>query len=219
MDRAFDRVRAERYRHIFIFLPDLPYVQYINSMDETLIVREWRRLAFEGEAEQNPDAFPVANQAEGGILRSGERPLRDQQPGQRGGRSDVLALSTRTQGGAACPDHGILLALGRNFAATLGVVAFSLTIGTLGYHYFGNISWVDGFLNAAMILTGMGPVDRMETTPGKLFAAFYALYSGLAFLTMVTVLLAPIYHRFIHRFNLEAEKPDEDDTHSPPSST
>jgi hypothetical protein len=100
--------------------------------------------------------------------------------------------------------------LGRNFVATLGIVAFSLTLGTLGYHYLGHVGWVDGFLNASMILTGMGPVDRMESTPGKLFAAFYALYSGLAFLTMIAVLITPIYHRFIHTFNLEAEQSGED---------
>jgi hypothetical protein len=103
--------------------------------------------------------------------------------------------------------------LGRNFVATLGVVGFSLTLGTLGYHYLGHVGWVDGFLNAAMILTGMGPVDRMETTPGKLFAAFYALYSGLAFLTMVAVLITPIYHRFIHTFNLEIEPTTSNDDH------
>jgi hypothetical protein len=84
----------------------------------------------------------------------------------------------------------------------LVIVIFSLILGTAGYHYFGHITWVDGFLNASMILTGMGPVDRMETTEGKLFAAFYALYSGLAFLTMVTVIIAPIYHRFLHHFHL-----------------
>lgn len=93
--------------------------------------------------------------------------------------------------------------LGRNFLVSLGVVAFSLALGTLGYHFFGQVGWVDGFLNAAMILTGMGPVDRMETTGGKLFAAFYALYSGLAFLTMMALLVTPVYHRLIHRFHLE----------------
>lgn len=101
--------------------------------------------------------------------------------------------------------------LGRNFLATLGVVAFSLALGTLGYHYFGGVGWIDGFLNAAMILTGMGPVDRMETDAGKLFAAFYALYSGLAFLTMVVVLVTPIYHRLIHRFHLESERDEDHD--------
>ena len=93
-----------------------------------------------------------------------------------------------------------------NFLYTLGVVAFSLALGTCGYCHFGQLSWVDGLLTAAMILTGMGPVDRMETTGGKLFSSFYALYSGLAFLTMIAVLMAPIYHRLLHRFHLEAEE-------------
>ena len=92
-----------------------------------------------------------------------------------------------------------------NFLITLGFIAFSLGIGTAGYCYFGNLSAIDGLLNAAMILTGMGPVDKMETSGGKLFATFYALYSGIAFLTLVAVLMAPIYHRFIHRFHLEDE--------------
>ena len=99
--------------------------------------------------------------------------------------------------------------LGRNFLATIAIIAFSLGIGTLGYHYFGGVPWIDGFLNAAMILTGMGPVDKMETDGGKLFAAFYALYSGLVFLTMVVVLITPIYHRFIHRFHLESEQQED----------
>jgi hypothetical protein len=91
----------------------------------------------------------------------------------------------------------------RSFAVTLVIVVFSLTIGTLGYSYFGELDWVDGLLNAAMILTGMGPVDRMTTTSGKLFATFYALYSGIAFLSMIAVLMAPVLHRFMHRFHLD----------------
>lgn len=102
--------------------------------------------------------------------------------------------------------------LGRNVLATLGNVAFSLTLGTLGYHLLGGLSVLDGFLNASMILTGMGPVDRMESTSGKLFAAFHALYSGLAFLTMVAVLITPLYHRFIHNFNLELEESAKGET-------
>src|SRR6266436_1541460 len=104
------------------------------------------------------------------------------------------------------PKVVFFLRLARNFLVTVGIVAFSLGVGTLGYHYLGHIGWIDGFLNASMILTGMGPVDRMETNEGKLFAAFYALYSGLVFLTMVVVLITPIYHRFIHRFHLDSER-------------
>jgi len=92
-----------------------------------------------------------------------------------------------------------------NVLVAVGIVVFSLLLGTLGYHYLGAVPWVDGLLNAAMILTGMGPVDKMETTEGKLFATFYALYSGIAFLTMVAVILTPLYHRFLHHFHLSAD--------------
>lgn len=95
--------------------------------------------------------------------------------------------------------------LAKAFLATLGVIAFSLLIGTLGYHYFGDLGWLDAPLNAAMILTGMGPTDQMKTERGKLFAVFYCLYSGIAFLSLVAILMAPVYHRFLHRFNLDEE--------------
>ncbi len=102
-----------------------------------------------------------------------------------------------------------LLRIGRSFGITLLVVAFSLAVGSAGYHYFENIGWVDSILNASMILTGMGPVDQMQTTGGKLFATFYALYSGIAFLTIVTIMLAPIMHRWLHHFHLEDDDEDE----------
>ena len=104
-----------------------------------------------------------------------------------------------------------LLRLWRNFLAAFGILAFSLLVGTLGYHYLGKVEWIDGLLNAAMILTGMGPVDKMESTEGKLFATFYALYSGIAFLTLVAVILAPVYHRFLHHFHMA----EEDDAEEP----
>ena len=85
------------------------------------------------------------------------------------------------------------------------IVGVSLAIGTFGYSYFLQMPLVDGLINAAMILTGMGPVDMMETTAGKLFATVYALYSGLAFLSMVAIIIAPIYHRFLHQFHLDEE--------------
>ena len=97
--------------------------------------------------------------------------------------------------------------LGRSFGFTLLIVALSLLMGSVGYHDFADLSWVDALLNAAMILTGMGPVDRMHTTPGKLFSSFYALYSGIAFLTMTAVILAPFIHRLLHKFHLD----DDDD--------
>ena len=110
------------------------------------------------------------------------------------------------------PQKAFLFRLSRSFGATLVIVSVSLLIGSVGYHHFGDLPWIDALLNAAMILTGMGPVDKMETDSGKLFAAFYALYSGLVFLTMVVVLVTPIYHRFIHRFHLDSEHDaDRDD--------
>lgn len=103
-----------------------------------------------------------------------------------------------------------LARLARSFGVALLIVAFSLLLGGAGYHYFGRLPWIDAVLNASMILTGMGPVDPMGTTAGKLFATFYALYSGIAFLTMMAVLLAPVVHRLMHTFHLEEDKGGED---------
>lgn len=86
---------------------------------------------------------------------------------------------------------------------SLAFVVASLGIGMLGYHAIEGLSWLDAFLNAAMILTGMGPVTEMHTTAGKLFAGCYALFSGVAFLTAVAVLVAPLVHRALHRFHLD----------------
>jgi len=85
-----------------------------------------------------------------------------------------------------------------------GVIGVSLAIGILGYHYFGGIeSWVDCLYSASMILGGMGPVADLKTNGGKVFASFYALYSGVALLTSVGVLIAPALHRALHRFHIE----------------
>lgn len=91
---------------------------------------------------------------------------------------------------------------------SLLLLVFSLLIGVAGYMYFFNLNWIDGLLNASMILTGMGPVDVAITDGAKLFASFYALYSGVAFLTSVAVIFAPVLHRFLHRFHLDLD--DED---------
>jgi hypothetical protein len=96
-----------------------------------------------------------------------------------------------------------LARMGRSLGLTLLIVGFSLLLGGAGYHYFGRLPWIDAVLNASMILTGMGPVDPMKSTAGKLFATFYALYSGIAFLTMMAVLFAPVLHRLMHKFHLE----------------
>ncbi len=85
------------------------------------------------------------------------------------------------------------------------LVAGSLGLGVAGYHVWGGLGWLDALVNAAMILTGMGPVDPINSTAGKLFESFYALFSGVAFLTIVAVLFAPVAHRFLHRFHLELD--------------
>jgi hypothetical protein len=75
--------------------------------------------------------------------------------------------------------------------------------GTVGYHTAARLNWIDAFLNASMILSGMGPVDRMETATAKLFAALYALFSGLVFIGVIGVIVAPWVHRLVHWIHLE----------------
>ena|ERR1041385_660151 len=89
---------------------------------------------------------------------------------------------------------------------SLALVAGSWLIGILGYRIFEGMSWTDSTLNAAMILGGMGPVNALHTVAGKLFASFYALFSGVVFLISVGVMLAPLLHRVLHNFHLEADQ-------------
>ena len=101
--------------------------------------------------------------------------------------------------------------LARNAQLAGGILLVSLGIGVLGYHFFAQLQWLDSLVNASMILGGMGPVDPVRSTGGKWFESLYALFSGVAFLTSVSVFLAPLAHRFLHRFHLETrgEGPDE----------
>lgn len=93
----------------------------------------------------------------------------------------------------------------------LGLIALtvSLGLGIAGYHYFEGLSVIDSFANAAMILSGMGPLNQLTTTSGKLFAGVYALFSGLTFITVVGVVLSPVVHRTFHRFHLEIEEGED----------
>jgi hypothetical protein len=93
-----------------------------------------------------------------------------------------------------------------SFLLTVGIVATALMIGILGYHFIAGLAWVDALLNASMILTGMGPVATLTGTPSRLFASAYALFSGVVFLSAVSIVLAPAFHRILHKFRL-----DEDD--------
>jgi hypothetical protein len=85
----------------------------------------------------------------------------------------------------------------------LAVVTVSLAMGVAGYRFLAGLSWIDALMNAAMILGGMGPVNDISSVPGKLFATFYALYAGVAFLAIAAVLIAPFAHRLLHRLHLE----------------
>ena len=96
--------------------------------------------------------------------------------------------------------------LTRNGLIGLLLLVFSLGIGMLGYHFLENLPWIDSLLNASMILGGMGPVNDMKTDLGKIFASVYAIYSGVILLASVGILIAPIFHRFLHRFHLADEK-------------
>src|SRR5436190_742484 len=86
---------------------------------------------------------------------------------------------------------------------TLAVLSVALGIGVAGYHGIAGLSRIDAILNASMILTGMGPVNTMTTTASKLFASGYAIFSGVVFLSSIGLVLAPVFHRFLHKFHLD----------------
>jgi len=85
----------------------------------------------------------------------------------------------------------------------LSVIVVSLAIGIFGYRFLAGLTWIDALMNAAMILGGMGPVNEISSVAGKLFASFFALYAGVAFLAIAAVLIAPFAHRLLHRLHLE----------------
>jgi hypothetical protein len=93
----------------------------------------------------------------------------------------------------------------RHFSLALLVLAVGLGIGVLGYHYLGQLNWIDSLLNASMILGGMGPVDPLHSSAAKIFASCYALFSGLAFIGIASLIVAPFAHRILHRFHLDKE--------------
>ncbi len=93
----------------------------------------------------------------------------------------------------------------KHLLLTLLILFVCLMLGVLGYHYTANIPWLDAMHNASMILSGMGPVVNIDTVAGKWFSSFYALFSGIAFVTNMGVLLAPVMHRFFHKLHLEIQ--------------
>jgi hypothetical protein len=105
------------------------------------------------------------------------------------------------------PFPQFLLRLGRYSLFAISLVAMSVVIGTFGYHYLAGLLWLDSFYMASMILTGMGPVADMTTETAKIFSALYALYSGIAFLSITAVFFTPIIHRLLHILHVEEESP------------
>ena len=93
----------------------------------------------------------------------------------------------------------------RHFILAFLVLAAGLGIGVLGYHCLGELNWIDSLLNASMILGGMGPVDLLHSPAAKIFASCYALFSGLAFIGIASLIVAPFAHRILHRFHLDKE--------------
>ena len=102
------------------------------------------------------------------------------------------------------PPRQFIIRLGYSGIIALALIAMSLSIGMAGYHILEGLSWIDAFLNASMLLGGMGPVNTPVTFDGKLFAGLYALYCGLAVILATGVILAPIAHRILHRFHMES---------------
>jgi hypothetical protein len=102
-----------------------------------------------------------------------------------------------------------LVRLLRHAGFLFAVVVGSVVLGTAGYHWIDGDAWIDGFVNACMLLGGMGPVGDLKTNGGKIFAALFALYAGLVFLIGTAVLLTPILHRVMHKFHWDAEHKGE----------
>ena len=118
-------------------------------------------------------------------------------------RGDKLRSVAERLHPALAPRRVFLARMARSAFIALGLVAASLFVGMLGYHALEGMAWMDAFVNASMILSGMGPVGELHTQGGKLFAGLYALYSGFALLTIAAILLAPVVRRFLHRFHIE----------------
>ena len=113
---------------------------------------------------------------------------------------------------ALLPWHAFRLRLTVNLAVGGVVIVVSLIVGMAGYGFFEGLGLTDSFLNASMILSGMGPVNHVESEGGKIFAGIYALYSGLAVLAVAGLVFAPLVHRLLHRFHAED---DADESEKP----
>jgi hypothetical protein len=100
-----------------------------------------------------------------------------------------------------------IVRVGQYALFSMALITISVGIGVTGYRYFADLNWIDSFHMSCMILTGMGPVAEMKTDGGKIFSSIYALYSGVAFLSIVGVFLTPIVHRVLHVLRIERDLP------------
>jgi hypothetical protein len=114
-----------------------------------------------------------------------------------------MPLENHKQSVASFP--AFLKRLARYALFALLLIVFSLGLGTMGYSYFAHLRWPENFYMASMILTGMGPTSEMKTQAAKIFSSLYALYSGIAFLSISAVFFAPIIHRFLHKLHVDEE--------------
>jgi len=99
--------------------------------------------------------------------------------------------------------------LAENAALASAIIGGTLGMGVSGYHFLGGLPWIDALVNASMLLGGMGPVDPLRNTGGKLFASFYALFCGLILIAATGILFAPVFHRFLHRFHMDMDEEGE----------
>jgi hypothetical protein len=104
------------------------------------------------------------------------------------------------------PPKEFVFRMGRSVAAGCMLIAFSLGVGMIGYHFLGGLAWIDAFLDASMILSGMGPLSQLHSDVAKLFAGCYAIYCGIALIATTGVILGPMIHRSLHKFHIEWDK-------------
>lgn len=104
------------------------------------------------------------------------------------------------------PIHSFVQRMVCHLLIGVGIILISLLIGMYGYHHFEGMDWISSYENASMILSGMGPVEPLQTDKGKLFAGTYALFSGIVFLIVIAIFIAPLVHRFFHKFMIKDVK-------------
>lgn len=105
--------------------------------------------------------------------------------------------------------HGGFRAIARQALVAFFVLFTSLGLGVLGYHHFEGLGFLDALLNASMILGGMGPVNQINSVGGKLFASFYAIFSGIVFLALIGIMFGPLAHRVLHKFHIDDDDVDK----------